>query len=418
MPKASQPARIRVAVFAASAFQRTTLKRILETYGIIVLEGDLNEFEADSARRNRWDAILINVDEKDASSVLVDRILEAVDIPVLFNDAIHIPAADSEWSRKLVNKLLTLVYGDEAVMIKKPTPSHPAESPQTEPLDEGVSWLITPATHNTPADAPYSLSDMPSELRELFAEDRKTRRREADWETDAADDPIDEPSQIPRAIAIPTRSIPLGPALWTQEAAQHVWVLGASLGGLQAIKQFLIEIPSNLPVALILALHIGKDHIEGLIEQLKLVSTLTVLVPTEGHVIRHHQLVVIPPDFRIEINQRGRLELFSTSATKHLYNPCIDDIMDAVAKRYHSHCGAIVFSGMGYDGVKGSRKILDHGGVVWCQSRESSVVSGMIDEITQLGIASFSADPHRLSKHFVHIIQSKQQKTESGAAKP
>lgn len=415
---------LRVAVFASSAFQRMTLKRILEQYGVIVLEGDVVTFQPAQAKADFWDAILITVDEKDATAPWIHQIAETSPIPVLFNDAIQVSMIDPEWSRQLVNKLLLLVYGEQAVVIKKSASMHKPALLQSS-LEAGLITDEVPVIEQhieqpkSAADTESYLREMPSELRKLLIDEVGVE--DDDWRStvlkqDAADieDWLGETEAVaghslpanptPKPLILPVK---VGPALWTQEAAQYVWVLGASLGGLQAIKQFLLDIPSDLPVALILALHIGKEHIVGLLEQLRLATQFNVLLPTEGHIIRHHQLIVIPPDSRIEINQRGRLELFSTAAARHLYNPCIDDIMEAVALRYRSHGGAIVFSGMGYDGVKGSQKILEQGGVVWCQSRESSVVSGMIDGIMNLGIASFSAEPRRLSKHFVHRFQSK-----------
>ena len=50
--------------------------------------------------------------------------------------------------------------------------------------------------------------------------------------------------------------------------AQNIWVLGASLGGPDAIKQFLGELPANLPVAFILAQHLGANFMRLLAGQL------------------------------------------------------------------------------------------------------------------------------------------------------
>ena len=60
------------------------------------------------------------------------------------------------------------------------------------------------------------------------------------------------------------------PAPVTQQdkLAQNIWVLGASLGGPEAVKQFLAELPGNLPVAFMLAQHLGASFMNLLAEQL------------------------------------------------------------------------------------------------------------------------------------------------------
>ncbi|MCW9030272.1 MAG: hypothetical protein OQK58_02185, partial [Gammaproteobacteria bacterium] len=43
--------------------------------------------------------------------------------------------------------------------------------------------------------------------------------------------------------------------------AKNVWVLGASLGGPEALKRFLAEIPADLPVTFVIAQHLGENFV-------------------------------------------------------------------------------------------------------------------------------------------------------------
>jgi chemosensory pili system protein ChpB (putative protein-glutamate methylesterase) len=71
--------------------------------------------------------------------------------------------------------------------------------------------------------------------------------------------------------------------------------------------------------------------------------------------------------------------------------------MTRVAERYANRSGAIVFSGMGDDGVEGCRAVVAHGGTVWAQEAESCLVSSMPDHVRAAGLASFSGSPELLA---------------------
>lgn len=181
-------------------------------------------------------------------------------------------------------------------------------------------------------------------------------------------------------------------------AAENIWVLGASLGGPQAVRQFLGAIEADLPVGFILAQHIGANHISLLAEQLDRVTKFRVLPGTTGHLLRHHEVILVPADKLLSVTVDGYIAL-APAPPKMIYSPSIDNVMSAVAERYGRKAGTIVFSGMGDDGAKGVVDIAKHGGVVWAQDVESCVISSMPDQARKTDCVTFSANPQALARH-------------------
>ena len=188
--------------------------------------------------------------------------------------------------------------------------------------------------------------------------------------------------------------------------AKNVWVLGASLGGPDALKRFLIHIPEELPVAFIIAQHLGENFVSLLAEQLDRYTELNVIVAKEGHVIRHNEVLITPTDKRITINPIGAVELKNiTKETK--YTPSINDAINEIALRYKCNAGAIIFSGMCDDGVTGCENLVSKGGQVWVQDPDSCVISAMPESVVKKVSVDFTGTPEMLAKQLVSLYENK-----------
>ena len=187
--------------------------------------------------------------------------------------------------------------------------------------------------------------------------------------------------------------------------AKNVWVLGASLGGPEALKRFLAEIPYDLPVAFIIAQHLGENFVSLLAEQLNRYTEFSVLVPKGGHVIRHHEVLVTPTNECISINPIGAVEL-KKIPEQIKYTPSINHAIQDVAVRYKNKSGAIIFSGMCDDGVEGCDFLVKKGGQVWVQDTESCVISAMSESVVKNVPVNFSGTPEMLAKQLVSFYKN------------
>ena len=189
------------------------------------------------------------------------------------------------------------------------------------------------------------------------------------------------------------------------ELAKNVWVLGASLGGPDALKRFLIHIPEELPVAFIIAQHLGENFVSLLADQLDRYTEFNVFVPKAGHVIRHREVLVTPTNKRLMINPIGAVEYKDiTESTK--YTPSIDLAISDVASKYKSNAGAIIFSGMCDDGVDGCKALVTKGGQVWVQDPESCVISAMPESVANTVATDFSGTPEMMAKQLVSFYKN------------
>jgi len=196
-------------------------------------------------------------------------------------------------------------------------------------------------------------------------------------------------SKLSGLVAPPPREAPPPLRLVEDDTVRNVWVLGASIGGPPVVKEFLAALPEGIPAAFILAQHIGGNFVSLLAEQLDRACSLRVDVARDGQCLRHGEVLLVPVGSAIGFDDDGRVQLRPADPAL-AYAPSIDATMTAVAGRFGSAVGAVLFSGMGRDGVVGVRAVADGGGVVWCQEASTCVVSSMVDAAGELGLVDLS----------------------------
>ena len=186
--------------------------------------------------------------------------------------------------------------------------------------------------------------------------------------------------------------------------AESVWVLGASLGGPQAVRAFLAALEGKPPpVGLVLAQHIGNAFVPLLAEQLQRITAIPVAVACEGSPILTGQVTLVPVDRRFTLTEAGLIAL-TEEAVPGGYRPSIDDVMEQVVGWYkHRTCG-VIFSGMGDDGSRGGGAIVRAGGTVFAQSADSCVISSMPDAVRHSTTVSDSGPPEELARRMLKWI--------------
>lgn len=184
--------------------------------------------------------------------------------------------------------------------------------------------------------------------------------------------------------------------------AGNVWVLGASLGGPQAVARFLGGLPPDLDVGFVLVQRIGPQHVPMLARQLNNRCALDVRPATDGHVLRSGEVLVAPVDRRIALGANGRVKLLDVAQTTAA--SALDHAIQSAARRYRANAGAIVFSGMGDDGSRSCHAMLDAGGAVWTQDSESCVIDSMPKHVRLACKVGFSAEPEVLAARLVEKL--------------
>jgi two-component system chemotaxis response regulator CheB/chemosensory pili system protein ChpB (putative protein-glutamate methylesterase) len=257
----------------------------------------------------------------------------------------------------------------------------PAAPPPTGPAEFGIEKLsaeefLAPPSEGQaePAEVGLDASDFSFELIPL----------EEAVAPVAAESTAHENWLDPDSIAAKTR-------------VRRVWVLGASIGGPESVREFLADLPRDYPALFLLAQHLGGEFVDMMTRQLAKATPLTIRTPTHGERVGHGEVVVVPTTHRLLVDAEGVIVL-ERNAEEAPYSPSIDQVLRDVADRFGAGAGAIVFSGMSTDAVEGSQYLADKGGRVYVQNPDTCVVSSMVDAVVDAGIVGFVGSPKELAE--------------------
>lgn len=162
----------------------------------------------------------------------------------------------------------------------------------------------------------------------------------------------------------------------------EVVVIGASLGGVQAVGELLSGLPADFPAPIVLVQHLSPDRPSQLPAILARSTPLKVAAAREGDTLLPGHVYVAPPGRHLVVHQDGTLSL-SDAAPVQFSRPAADKLFSSMALAFEDQVIAVVLTGMGTDGADGVREIRRLGGVTIVQneatSRAFSMPSAAID---------------------------------------
>ena len=168
--------------------------------------------------------------------------------------------------------------------------------------------------------------------------------------------------------------------------APCIVAIGASAGGLEALRQFFQAMPADTGVAFLVVQHLDPKHASLTAELLAKETAMPVAQAVQGGRILPNHIYTVPSDQGLTVD-KGRLRLSPRVERGRLWLP-IDLCFNSVA----DDCGArgigVVLSGAGSDGALGVRAIAGHGGMVLVQDPASAGSDGMPRSAIATGAAN------------------------------
>ncbi|WP_226504602.1 CheR family methyltransferase [Pseudomonas sp. MWU16-30317] len=151
--------------------------------------------------------------------------------------------------------------------------------------------------------------------------------------------------------------------------------IGASAGGLQAIKEFFEYAPRDTGMAFVVILHLSPDHqsVAGKIIQDS--TRMPVLQVSEGVPIEANHVYVISPAQTLSMDN-GWLRI-EPPQPRNGVHVAIDLFFRALADVHQERAFCIVLSGTGSDGAVGLTRIKEQGGVTMAQALDDAEFDAM-----------------------------------------
>lgn len=181
-------------------------------------------------------------------------------------------------------------------------------------------------------------------------------------------------------------------------------VIGASAGGIEALKRLLAVFPADLPATVLVTVHIGANSQSALARILDLSTPLTVQFAEEGMQTRLGCVYLAPPDRHLVVAD-GHVSLLR-GPLENRARPAIDALFRSAAVHRRSRVIGAVLTGLLDDGSAGLVAIKRCGGIALVQHPDDASSNSMPQNAANaLGPLLDGAYPiEELGRRIVHMV--------------
>jgi two-component system, chemotaxis family, protein-glutamate methylesterase/glutaminase len=181
--------------------------------------------------------------------------------------------------------------------------------------------------------------------------------------------------------------------------------VGTSTGGPQALTRLLTAMPADFPVPIVVALHIPAGYTYELAKRVDEASAIDVEEASDGLELRPGLAIIARGGIHLTLLRSADTALcrLVDEPRSSAHAPSVDVLFRSAAEAFGAATLGVVLTGMGDDGLLGSRSIHQAGGQILTQTEESCVVYGMPRCVHDAGLsaaeASIEGMPAEIIRH-------------------
>lgn len=188
-------------------------------------------------------------------------------------------------------------------------------------------------------------------------------------------------------------------SLAVRPGAYEVVAIGSSTGGPPVLELILRSLPSVPSKPILIAQHMPPLFTRSLASRLNEVGPARVVLAEDGETVESGTVYIAEGGKHLRLRgtaARMVLEV-SPSPDEAFYKPSVNELFASLGRVVGTRAFAAMLTGMGDDGLEGSRELVGFGSRLVAQNEESCVVYGMPRVVTESGLASASLSPDAIA---------------------
>ena len=192
----------------------------------------------------------------------------------------------------------------------------------------------------------------------------------------------------------------------SQHSRPQALVIGSSTGGPQALMALLGKLPSTVNVPILIAQHMPPTFTAILAQHIARASGRPCAEAAHNSELRAGCIYLAPGDFHLEVVRDGTtlLARLTQAAPENFCRPSVNPLFRSAARVYGSDVCAIMLTGMGSDGLDGTRQLANAGAPIIAQDEATSVVWGMPGAIATAGLCTAVLPLTEIAGHLVTLF--------------
>ncbi len=169
-------------------------------------------------------------------------------------------------------------------------------------------------------------------------------------------------------------------------STEKLIIVGASTGGTEAIKEFLMPLPPDAPAVLIVQ-HMPAGFTRSFAQRLDGLCRIKVKEAEHGERVLPGYAYIAPGDQHLLLARSGAnyVAHLSQDPPVNRHRPSVDVLFDSAAVHAGKNAIGVILTGMGRDGARGMLRMREAGAYNLAQDEQSCIVFGMPKEAIAAG---------------------------------
>jgi len=183
--------------------------------------------------------------------------------------------------------------------------------------------------------------------------------------------------------------------------------IGSSTGGPQALFTLVQGLGRSVTVPVVLTQHMPATFTPILAEHITRLGFMPCAEARDGEVLVAGRIYLAPGDRHLLVEgSRGGLRAKLTSdAQENFCRPAVDPMLRSATKACEGRVLVAILTGMGHDGLEGTRRVIESGGTAIAQDEASSVVWGMPGAVAQAGLCHAVLPLPKISPRLLELLK-------------
>src|SRR5574337_783529 len=168
----------------------------------------------------------------------------------------------------------------------------------------------------------------------------------------------------------------------------RIIAVGASTGGTEALKDFLVGLPAGAP-GVVIVQHMPEKFTKSFAERCDQLCTVRVKEAVDGDRVLPGHVLIAPGNYHMALRRNGAqyfVNVYSGPPVNR-HRPSVDVLFESAAECAGRNAVGVIMTGMGADGAKGLLEMKQAGARTIAQNEATCVVFGMPKEAIALGAA-------------------------------
>lgn len=179
--------------------------------------------------------------------------------------------------------------------------------------------------------------------------------------------------------------------------------IGASAGGLAALRGLFAELPADTGATFVVIQHLGRDSESLMPELLAKSASMPVRFVEDGDSLSPDSVYCVPPGKKLRIDDhRFRLDEDPVQTAPPV---AIDAALRSLAESRAHRAIGVLLSGAGSDGTLGLATIRDRGGLTFVQDPDEAEFDSMPRSAVRAGVVDYALALPALAKHLVRHLR-------------